>query len=334
MLKTNHAQSIGNYFLDTNSLNANGSTNGADARGQLTTITAAELLRNPPPPRENILNPWLPRQGLTMIHAKRGCGKTHIALGIAYAVATGTTFLRWQAEKASRVLYVDGEMCSHLLCQWIKEIAHSVDGEMPDEDYLRFITPDNQRDSIPDLASSEGQRAIEEQLEGVDLLILDNKSTLCRTGDENAAQDYQPVQEWLLNLRRQGKAVLLIHHSNKAGGSRGTSMMEVPLDTVINLRQPSDYEATKGLCVEVHYEKNRAIYGEAVEPFEVSYETRDGVASWQMRGMKDADLQKVVSLANEGLNQRDIARELDMSLGKVNRLHKEAVSVGLIKGKG
>lgn len=303
------------------------------ATGKLITITAHELLRNPPPPRENILSPWLPRQGLTMIHAKRGCGKTHFALGIAYAVATGSPFLRWQAQTPSRVLYVDGEMCSHLLSQWVAEIAAGTDGEMPDEDYLRFITPDSQRDPIPDLASPEGQRAVEKELEGVDLLILDNKSTLCRTGDENAAQDYQPVQEWLLNLRRQGKAVLLIHHSNKAGGSRGTSMMEVPLDTIINLKPPPDYEPSKGLCVEVHFEKHRAIYGEDVEPFEVLYETRDGAAYWQRREMKDVDLQRVVSLASDGLNQRDIAKELEMSLGKVNRLHKEGVSVGMIKGR-
>jgi len=202
---------------------------------------------------------------------------------------------------------------------------------MPDEDYLRFITPDNQVDPIPDLASAKGQRAVEAQLEEVDLLILDNKSTLCRTGDENAAQDYQPFQEWLLNLRRQGKAVLLIHHSNKAGGSRGTSLMEVPLDTIINLRQPPDYEPSRGLCVEVHFEKHRAIYGEAVEPFEVLYETRDGIAQWTTRGMAEVDLQRVVGLANDGLKQREIHAELNMSLGKVNRLVKEGKSVGLIR---
>jgi hypothetical protein len=116
---------------------------------RLVTITAQELLSNPPPPRENILSPWLPRQGLTMIHAKRGIGKTHFALGIAYAVATGSPFLRWQAERPLRVLCIDGEMCSHLLHKWLAEIAAGTPGEMPDEDYLRFLTPDNQIDPIP-----------------------------------------------------------------------------------------------------------------------------------------------------------------------------------------
>ena len=37
------------------------------------------------PPRENVLNPWLPRQGLAMVHARCGVGKTHLSLGIGYA---------------------------------------------------------------------------------------------------------------------------------------------------------------------------------------------------------------------------------------------------------
>ena len=36
-----------------------------------------------------LLAPWLPMAGLAMIHAPRGIGKTHIALGTAWAVATG-----------------------------------------------------------------------------------------------------------------------------------------------------------------------------------------------------------------------------------------------------
>lgn len=51
-------------------------------------------------PRETILSPWLPTQGLAMIYAPRGVGKTHIALGIAYAVASHTSFLGWQSAKA------------------------------------------------------------------------------------------------------------------------------------------------------------------------------------------------------------------------------------------
>ena len=51
--------------------------------------------------REMLLDPILPEKGLAMLYAARGTGKTHVALGIAFAVATGTKFLKWSAPKAT-----------------------------------------------------------------------------------------------------------------------------------------------------------------------------------------------------------------------------------------
>lgn len=46
--------------------------------------------------REMILGPILPEKGLAMLYAGRGTGKTLVALGIAFAVASGRTFLKWR----------------------------------------------------------------------------------------------------------------------------------------------------------------------------------------------------------------------------------------------
>src|SRR6516164_9513420 len=54
-------------------------------------------------PREMLLAPILPEKGLAMMYATRGTGKTLVALGIAYAVATGVAFLKWQAPQPRRV---------------------------------------------------------------------------------------------------------------------------------------------------------------------------------------------------------------------------------------
>ena len=62
------------------------------------------------PPMEPMLSPWLCRQHLSLIHAWRGVGKTHFALGVAYAVASGGEYLKWTADKPFRVVYIDGEM--------------------------------------------------------------------------------------------------------------------------------------------------------------------------------------------------------------------------------
>ena len=69
-----------------------------------------EFLQRDIPPLEQVLAPWLPMQGLTMVYAARGVGKTFFALNVAYAVASGGSFLNWSAPKPRGVLYIDGEM--------------------------------------------------------------------------------------------------------------------------------------------------------------------------------------------------------------------------------
>jgi len=87
---------------------------GAEGSGVKDCILALALddfLRLDIPPRETILAPWLPRCGLAMIHAPRGLGKTQVAIGTAWAMASGGGFLRWRCDnKAWRVLFLDGEM--------------------------------------------------------------------------------------------------------------------------------------------------------------------------------------------------------------------------------
>ena len=73
-------------------------------------ISAEAFLQLALPPRELLLSPWLPQKGLAMIAAPRGIGKTHLALAIAHAVASGGGFLGWKAQQPRKTLYVDGEM--------------------------------------------------------------------------------------------------------------------------------------------------------------------------------------------------------------------------------
>ena len=70
------------------------------------------------------------------------------------------------------------------------------------------------------------------------------------------------MQGWLLKLRRLGKTVLLIHHSGRGENARGTSKREDVLDTVIQLKQPEDYDIEQGARFEVHLTKARGIHGD------------------------------------------------------------------------
>jgi len=290
---------------------------------QFETVTLAELLDKELPPRENVLAPWLPCQGLAMIHAPRGVGKTHIALGIAYAVACGGSFLRWQAVTPRNVLIIDGEMPG------LASIVKS--GETEPQAKIEFITPDFQSGCMPDLTRDEDQAALEDVIADKDLIIVDNISTLCRTGRENEAEGWLPVQEWALRMRAAGKSVLFIHHSGKGGSQRGTSRREDILDTVINLRHANDYRHEDGAVFEVHFEKARGIYGDDVAPFVAQLRTDEhGVQCWLTQSLEESTYKKVIALHEEGLTQREIAEELGKNKSTISRHLTRAKNEGLI----
>lgn len=290
-----------------------------------------EFFRVDTRPREHVLAPILSTQGLAMVHAYRGVGKTLCAVGMAYAVASGSTFLRWTAPTPRKVLYVDGELPATVLRERLLHVVTSADAEPPRPDFFRVFTPDVQEwGRVPNLATLDGQQALAPYLDGVELLVLDNLSTLCANGEENAAESWLPIQEWILSLRRRGMAVLMVHHSGKGGAQRGTSKREDVLDTVISLRHPRDYSPEQGARFEVHFEKSRGVQGDPVKPFVASVATVNEKQVWIMKELEMVLLEQVITLHKDGLKQRDIAAELKISLGKVNKLLKQARAEGKI----
>lgn len=290
-------------------------------RNGLRAVAVEELLRREIKPREMILDPILPEQGLAMLYAFRGIGKTHLALGIAAAVASGTKFLRWSAPCPRRVLYVDGELPAATLREWFAMMLLGIEDGEPAPDTLRIVTPDLQDRPMPDLATTEGQCSLQPHLAGIDLLVLDNLSALCRYGNENEGESWLPVQEWALALRRRGMSVLFVHHAGKSKAQRGTSRREDLLDTVITLKHPADYNPNEGLRCEVHFEKTRSMLGDAAKPFEVRMESgADGRAVWTCRELEDARAQQAAVLFSSGMSVRDVAEELRVSKSTAQRL--------------
>ena len=278
-------------------------------------LTAVELLSREFRATEQVLAPWLPTQGITMIYAPRGVGKTHVSIGIACAVASGTPFLCWKPPVPRSVLFIDGEMPGAVLQERFARTIKASASSMPPEN-LKLVAADLEPDGLPDLANEEAQQFYGEVVAGADLVIVDNLSTVCRSLRENEADSWGPVQSWALRLRRQGKSVLFIHHAGKGGSQRGTSRKEDILNTVIGLRRPPDYHASQGARFEVHYEKARGFYGADAEPFEA--QLRDG--QWQIgditRSDDDASLH---ALKAQGLSYREIEERTGVPKSTVNR---------------
>jgi AAA domain/DnaB-like helicase N terminal domain len=294
----------------------------------LRVVSIRELLAREIRPREMLLEPILPVQGLAMLYAYRGLGKTYLALGIAAAVASGTRFLRWTAPRQRGVLYVDGELPAKTVQERFAMIVAGIEGGEPASEGLKIITPDFQDRPLPDLATSLGQRLLEPHLAGVDLVVLDNLSALCRYGNENEGEGWLPVQEWALGLRRRGVSVLFVHHAGKNRSQRGTSRREDLLDTVITLKHSADYNPSEGLRCEVHFEKTRSMLGDAAKPCEVRMESGpDGRAIWTWRELEDAKAEQAAALFSAHMTVRDVAEELGISKSQAGR-HRQKWVMG------
>jgi putative DNA primase/helicase len=302
-----------------------------DRSPELRVVALGEFLGLQIPPREKMLPPWLPTQGLVLLYAARGLGKTFFALWFAYAVATASQFLRWRGTKPWRVLFIDGEMPAVVLQERLASIVKATAAEPPSPEYFQLITPDLQAGAMIDLANSQSQAALQPYVEQADLVIADNISTLCG-GNENEADDWRPVAGWALMLRRMGKSLALVHHAGKNGEQRGISKREDILDTVIELKQPRDYQPDQGARFEVHFKKHRGFFGDDAKPFEAHLVTDDrGGACWTVKNLDDCVTERIVTLTDEGWSQREIAKELAIGVATVNRHTQKARAKGILR---
>lgn len=292
---------------------------------QYTKTALAQFLGKPFPPRQHIIGPFV-KQGLNMVYAPPGVGKTYFALSLAFAIATKSTFLNWQCEIKQSVIYFDGELPAYLLQDRLKELITKCPTEIEEPVLFEIVTPDEQKKQMPDLSSTIGQEAAMDLIGDNEFIVIDNISTLCRSGKENEAESWIPVQNWLLKLRTMGKSVLLVHHSGKGEilSPRGTSKREDTLDLVISLSHPMGYKGQEGCKFEMKFRKSRHFRSMAdVSEVVASYTSARG---WEMQGLEQTNRDKIRTLHGLKISQKDIAAQLGLSKSYVAEVIKDLKS--------
>jgi len=275
------------------------------------------------PPRPFLLAPWMRAKSLSMLSAWRGTGKTMLSLGIGYAVSAGGRFLHWHAPEPQGVLYVDGEMAAGDMQSRLRMIEAASDRKA-DPAKLRIVTPDLVDGPMPDLSTEAGHALVNRALRpDTRLIVIDNLSCLARTGVENDAESWTSVASWALDMRRQGRSVLFIHHAGKQGQQRGTSKREDLLDTSIALTRPPGYLPSDGLRARVEFTKARGLYGDAVATVDVGLEPGPtGAPAWTWAKVGDEEGEEIERMLAEGRSVRDIERATGINRGKVFRTKK------------
>jgi len=284
-------------------------------------------------PTEMVMSPWLPVQGVSFIYAATGVGKTLFTLNIAYAIAGGGKFLKYQCPKPRKVLYIDGEMSYKEVYFRYTDIVKQ-QGELFFKENFHLFNPEAVLPyKLPKICSPEGQSFYNYKIKelGIEVLVLDNLSTLSAI-DENNSEQWKLIQDWLIDLRSKGLTIIVVHHAGKdKKGYRGTSRMLDIVNTAISLQDITgdqlESEMSANKTFKIEYQKKRGFSGKDALPFEVSLTDR----GWVFQSMESTNLIKISEMLNNGMRQVNIARELSISESYVSKIAKIARRNGMLK---
>jgi hypothetical protein len=248
-------------------------------KSKLKMPTLAQLLTSTFEHRRHLLHPWLREQESCMVYADTGVGKSLFALSAALAVTGGGEFLGWSPEEKPggqgwRVLYVDGEMHITDIQERAKMLLDAVAGIDRDRamQNLQLLARQHQdpQATFPSITEPAGTQFFLERITAgkLDLVVLDNFSTLGEVEDENAASSFNPIQQFLLQLKVQGVATILVHHAKKNSGDyrkgertgnnfRGSSKLAATFETIIELERLRPQAAYEGAAFRVRWDKVR-----------------------------------------------------------------------------
>ena len=307
-------------------------------------MTADEILKADIPEKRFLVSTFMPTSSFGMIYAPRGIGKSWFGLGLAKAIATGSdTFLGWQIHEGGDVLFIDGEMSLVDLKERTK-LLFGQNGStqfhlMPSEQLYQNGTPIC-------LDMPQEHEAILQLLEHMvtehkrpKLIVLDNLSTLRRGVNENDNSETEKLLSFLVKLRHMGYAVLVVHHTNKAGDQRGASILEVPMDYIIKLSHPEKRDAAfkKGACFNVEFTKvrnklpnNRDFLCELIETPDGSLDFAIDVSATEVP--HEYALLRAIAECDVNPSVRVLCKKLGFSTGKVSKLIGKLRSYGVLIG--
>ena len=281
---------------------------------------------------EQIIEDLLFAGSLNFFFGQKGVGKSEFIIGLLNALARGMDFLMFGMLMAWPVVYMDAEM-------------HPYDTISRNEPYykkysknpLRYFFNilnwyDQKNHSFPDIQTELGQNLILKYLQKVEKLtgkkpvfVLDNLRS-ASAYNENESDSWRPIGMWLKKLAHGlNYTVIVIDHSGKSveAEMRGTSAKADHANVCLQILS----EKKKGglMRIKVKYAKARGLRPDQTDDFVCQY---DFEGNWSLsasdREQEDEALkEELKKLIPKNLTQKAMAKDLDISVGKVNKLIKE-----------
>lgn len=288
------------------------------------TISAPALMDRDLPRGREILAPLLASNGSALVYGPAGVGKSFFALGLAWAAASGGSFLGWRAPRPHRVQFVDGELGAVAVRERLALFG-------PPPPSLQLVLPDLGEGPAIDLAQPEGQYRLMESWGDPELVVLHTVSSLAAL-PRCAGEATDSLLRFLRHQRRSERAMVLVDEATAKGPVRPMIRGLNAFDTVIALRHPRAWRPADGARFEVHVEKTQRLVGGDAEPVlaQLLPAGPDGTAAWRWETIVHDRLEHAVRLLKRGLSAEAMGCALEISRAQAFRLQREARQRGLV----
>lgn len=270
--------------------------------------------------REFILEPFLQTYESVLLVAERGLGKTWFSLALAYALSTGTAFGDLRPSKPRSVFYIDGEMGEIPVADRMKKIIPRI-GKIPTSNMLQFLTQEQTGGIMWNLSTIEGKTNIWPLIKPFEVIIIDNLMTVAMRENQydNPIRIWERMQSWIVGLRRRGKTIILLHHTNKVGDQSGTKDKENIQDTIINLNYCKTEATHKGAKFVMEFDKTRNL-STAPDKTIWTLHQKNSWVEWQVKSAKQSLTDHIKYLLHKEWTEGDICREMEISKSFLNEL--------------
>jgi RecA-family ATPase len=233
--------------VDELNLDVENEENSKPNKPRINIKTAYDAMQ-PQPPIKWIVENLISEASVNVFYGEPGIGKTWTLLSMAVHVAEGTNWLGFEIKEPGNVLIVDEESGERRL---LYRLRVTLLGEKGNENTPIYINSLSSFQLNVKAEFSYLQEMIEKT--NAKLLVIDSLSA-SMDGDENSKKDVQPVFNHLRKLANiTNCAIIIIHHSNKKGGYRGSSAISGSVDLMVKV------DSNKENIIEFSTEKTRDI---------------------------------------------------------------------------
>ncbi len=204
-------------------------------------LSLRELLAMPP--KQWVIEQVLGAGDVAMIYGQPGSAKTFVQIDLIFCACLGQQWARrFDIPKPLTLAYCAGEGVSGLPARFATAAQHYGIDNLPGFTFYA-VTPSlfydesakNDTESIERFVLEWKMRQDAGEAQALDILVIDTLHSATAGADENSARDMGIVLDLCRKATRLlGCAVVLVHHSNKAGtGERGSSAMRGAMDLMI-----------------------------------------------------------------------------------------------------